>query len=222
MKFILIVIGLLLSGIIGSSAYAQTTWNPSDTSAGISFSNGNLTAAANGSGNQGVRATSSRSSGKRYFEVKVNNDNGNSLIAIGAATSTWILSTNPGAADSVSTSYANSGNLRADSGSTNISVSTYTSPNVIGIAIDITNHLIYWSLNGVYQNLANPALGIGGVDYITTSPVFPLMFSSNNVTTVTGDFGATAFAFTPPVGFLAWDASTGAGPLSLSLMGVGK
>src|SRR5215813_13939651 len=51
----------------------MTTWNPSDKSAGVSLSNGNLTAViASGTGDQGARSTTSKTSGKFVFEVTFN------------------------------------------------------------------------------------------------------------------------------------------------------
>src|SRR5262245_9189902 len=51
------------------TAGAVTTWNPSDKTANITLSNGNLTAQNTDGTNSAARGTTSKSSGKHYFEV---------------------------------------------------------------------------------------------------------------------------------------------------------
>jgi len=47
----------------------MTTWSTTDKSSTITLSNGNLTAAGSASASQSVRSTTSKSSGKVYWEV---------------------------------------------------------------------------------------------------------------------------------------------------------
>ena len=64
-----------------------TTWNPSDKGADIVLSNNNLTASGSGGVNNTVRATTSNSGGKWYFEFALNNPGSNSnACVIGFAT----------------------------------------------------------------------------------------------------------------------------------------
>jgi hypothetical protein len=206
MKNYIFLVTISVMALLCSETLAQSTWNPSDKTSGVTLSNGNLTAAAVlGGGEEGVRGTLSHSSGKYYFEVTDTLDTfGHSYI--GVANSSSNLSSVPfGYGDSNGAGYyAANGVLYANTGSTSIAGSFYTTGNVISIAVDVTNHLIYWAKNGTWQNSANPGLGTGGADYITTSPVFPAYSLSALSSTVTLNTGATAFAYSIPSGFSAW------------------
>src|SRR5262245_53474608 len=67
-----------------------STWNPSDKSANMTLSNGNLTAQCSVTGDTGVRGTSSATTGKLYFEVTTDQtgiaNGGDTGIGIGAST----------------------------------------------------------------------------------------------------------------------------------------
>jgi hypothetical protein len=68
-------VGTVPSGFssVNTQAGSTVTWNPSDADSSIVFSNGNLTAVAGGSVSvqRSVRATSSFSAGKIYYEVTI-------------------------------------------------------------------------------------------------------------------------------------------------------
>lgn len=192
---------------------AQTTWDGAHES-NITLSNGNLTATTTATSTiAGVRATTSKSTGKWYFEVTTNIPGGvGSNYSVGVGSSAWTVTNQPGIFDSVSAGYRATGTLLANSTGTALSASGYFLGQVIGVAVDVPNHLIYWSLNGTFQNSAVPSSGAGGVDYITTNPVFPILYipSQGSATAGTLNTGATAFTTAPPSGFTAWDTSTGA------------
>ena len=67
-----------------------TTWNPSDASANVSFSGGNLIASYNTTPDAGVRSTSNSLSSKIYFEASItagfaSGDNGVGISIAGAS-----------------------------------------------------------------------------------------------------------------------------------------
>lgn len=228
MKRFLFALGLVWFGLLSAPAFAQTTWNPADKAANITLSGGNLTANASvgGTGYGFVRATSSHSSGKWYFELNITADSVSSSIILGivnAASSTVAV---PGVLDangSMYVSYTGTvGAIYANSAGTVLSATPYTTGATIGVAVDVTNHLVYFARNNVWQNAANPSAGTGGINYITTSPVFPFFGAqTNEYTTAVANFGASAYAYTIPSGFSSWDAQAGAGGSNLSLLGVG-
>src|ERR1019366_6052823 len=190
-----------------------TTWNPSDKSNAVVLSNGNLTATSDGSAGQGVRGTNSHSSGKYYFEVTISSDNGGGNIFVAIASAAWVLNTFPGIADANSSGYASqSARIYANSGGTAIVATGYTTGAVISVAVDITNNLVYFALNGVWQNSAVPSSGANGVDYITTAAVYPAAeFNVTEIGAVTLNTGASAFSYAVPSGFSSWDPSVPAG-----------
>ena len=146
-----------------------TTWNPSDKSASITLSNGNLTAAGTSSSG-GVRAVQSRSSGLYYWEVTINVGAGGScnLGAIGTADS---LTTN--------TSISNGFNLRGGNGTfvtangNTGSAGTYTTGDVIMFAVDLANTLVYFGKNGSWLASTNPVAQTGGINYCGSTTIKP-------------------------------------------------
>jgi hypothetical protein len=178
----------------------MTTWNPADLS-NVTLSNGNLTATTSNSA-AGVRSTTSKNSGTWYYEVTNLTNLG---LAVGVADSTWTESSPPGESDAKGSSYQGNGPIWANSGVAGVGAS-YTTNDVISIAVDVTHTLIYFAKNGVWQNSANPVLGTGGVNYVTTNPVFAALSSGGSSGSMgTANFGPSNFAFTPPSGFYAWD-----------------
>ena len=71
------------------------TWNPSDKGANVTLSNGNLSAEANSTNVDSVRATNSKSSGKWYWEIHIDN-NVMEGHCVGAATSADSITRRPG------------------------------------------------------------------------------------------------------------------------------
>lgn len=68
-----------------------TTWNPSDKDAGITLSNGNLTAICAGATNSGVRGIRGWSTGKRCFWFNCNFNGSDRFAGIGVATASASL-----------------------------------------------------------------------------------------------------------------------------------
>src|SRR5262245_47172505 len=71
----------------GTVSVPSGTWNPSDKSANVALSNGNLTAQGTTTADGGVRSTTSRSSGKYYFEIVWSSNAGGGDTGCGIATS---------------------------------------------------------------------------------------------------------------------------------------
>lgn len=177
---------------------STTTFNPSDKDASIALSGGDLVATGSAA-NKSVRAIRSQSTGKFYFEVVPNNNAGFSFGISNASHSlgTWV------GANVNSVGY--SGNQVYNNGSLG-AVYTFAASDVIQVAIDIDNKLIWvrkntsnWNNNGS----ANPATGAGGITFTASGPFFPTV-SVDNTRVATANFGATAYAQTPPSGFSNW------------------
>lgn len=180
------------------SAPIYTTWNPADMSAYIILSGGNLIAAL---GTGLVRSTIGVPAGKWYWEVRI--DSWPSIpttqIFIGIAKITAPTSSPPGeAADGWS--YLFGGGLIIglkdwDGGQTLDYGAAFGIGDVIGIALDMDAGTVTFYKNGVSQGIA--FTGLNGTVYPAVGAL------GANVGTVTTNFGASAFVYSPPVGYNA-------------------
>jgi len=195
-------------------ACATTTWNPSDKTTGMVLSNSNLTAYAGGTGgNKGVRSTASRTSGKLYFEIKVDTNNSSgawSGVTVGTAFAPDVVTGDAthgagviwvtGNTNSYTTSGTSLGALAA-------------SNDILCFAIDIGGQLIWFRKNGGNWNgsgTANPATGIGGISLASlistwgSGTFYAFTSTAQGFEQSTANFGWAAFSFAVPSGFVAW------------------
>ena len=180
-----------------SPSKPPTTWNPFDKQVGITLSGNNLVATST-SISDGVRGTNSKSSGKHYFEITLTGGANNAFIGI--ASSSWDSSSQL-ASDANSACYVNNF-ITVNGFSPMVSVTSLAIGDVVGVAVDVSSHKIYWAKNNVWQNSASPSDGTGGLDYVTTGPVFPAFFA--NVTGRTATLAVSTLTYSPPSGFNAW------------------
>lgn len=181
----------------------MTTLNPADKlNANVVLSNGNLTVSGSDTGgNNWVRSTTPTTL-KRYVEFTINTVS-NTIVGIADASAM----TYPGANDKSFGLFSNSaGSIAGTFPNWNV---TYTTGDVLGMAVDLTAKLVWWRKNGGPWNnggTADPATGVGGFSislYTGTTHFLIASGASGVVTTV--NFGATAFAAAAPSGFSAWD-----------------
>lgn len=180
------------------------TWNPSDKTAGITLSNGDLTAEESSGSYQAVRATTSQTTGKFYFEITVLYTLSGQELVFGVSTLVDAISANW---------YGNNYNA--------VARQTPVAGTVYGVAYDCATGKMWYSSNGTW--VGDPAAGTGETETNSGglgSAVAPY-FASDNTTSsphgVTANFGATAFAYTPPAGFDPWDTSS---PSTLSITSI--
>jgi hypothetical protein len=186
------------------------TWNPSDN-AGLSFSNGNLTA-TNLTGS-GVWYTCRaiplfEPTNRVYAEFTASNVGvSDSAVYIAVMTGNAALSV-PGLFDANSFGYNQDGSTTYNG--TGATLATWTTGNVICIAVDGTVGKIWARVNGGNwdndgSGLANPVTNVGGISCPNLFTQGPLYFGTSIHTVnyaVTGNFNGT-FAFTVPSGFTA-------------------
>jgi hypothetical protein len=136
---------------------------------GGTFSNGNNTVASVSSVESYWTSSLGASSGKYYWEVKIS-ASGSDREFIGIA-------------DKVSevtsfSAYSGNNKMRSYYGHSGSSVigstgssfgATFGTGDIIGVAMDLDNHKIYYSKNGAWQGSGNPTTGSNGLD-IDTSP----------------------------------------------------
>ena len=178
---------------IDASAPSQTTeyatWNPSESS-NKTLTNGNLDAASTGGGI--AKATLDLTSGKWYWEVTSTNG----YTSIGLAESsiepssiTWL---GQNSASGVSYNYYSYNGSKYTNGSESSYGATYTTGDVIGIALDLDAGTLNFYKNGIDQGTAFTGL---------TGSYTPAFGNEQVGTSVSANFGATAFAYTPPTGY---------------------
>jgi len=193
------------------AAPTATTWNPSDKSGQIALSNGNLKLVATASGAPfGVRGTTSKTTGKWYFETTWTGSLGSSLSSgPGIATSAATFGGGPGTPGDASVRFFD-GQIIYNGSNTGINITAISGGDVVCTAIDLTNRRIWFRRNNGNWNGSssnNPATNVGGIDIssvFTSNAAFPIGRSENTNITGTANFGASAFAQSVPSGFTAW------------------
>ena len=133
------------------------------------FSNGNNSIVISNAGGFGSQSTLGMSSGKYYAEFKMTASSDNDM-AVGVNSDTDAPRTDSGAGfGSNSTGYRETGTL-AVNGTEDISYgNSYTVNDIIGIAIDLDNNKLYFSINGTFQNSGDPTSGATGTGAISIS-----------------------------------------------------
>ena len=182
-----------------------TELNPLDKKVDVTLSNANLTMSSAGTANNWVRSTKPMA-GRRYVEV----------------TTTTVANTVIGIADLSAMTYPGSnaksfGMFANAGGSINGTFPTwgptYASGNIVSMAVDLNAKRVWFRVNGGAWNAggsADPYTGVGGYDISAyTGTVHYLIVSGDNGVANTVNFGASAFAYTPPTGFQSWSETYG-------------
>jgi hypothetical protein len=198
------------------------TLNPLLYSTSITYSEGNLKFTNTSAGGQRMVASSiAPTTGKWYAECRVTSLGGN-YPQIGVLdTSIYTMDTYVGAL-ARGYGYASHGQVYNNAGALTTGLATYTTNDIIGVALDLDNNYVYFSKNGTFINSGVPTSGSSGTggwaitngyDYSFgsssldsgTDPVFDWNFgspfySANNYTDA-GGFGN--FSYQPPSGYYA-------------------
>ncbi len=216
--------------------------------AGITFTNGNLTAQP-GAGFSGTacaiaQTVEGKNSGKWYVEftlVAVSGVAGGEGVGLLAS---WGLQGNVtnggfiGGAFGAGTSSTDAGwahyiNNNLDHNATaqsKVNGATYTAGDVIGLAIDLTNNRAWWRKNtGNWigtTGTPDPATNTSGFDIsglvANGSHVYPAVNMSGSSAKFTANFGASAFTGSVPSGFTSGWTNTTAGTYFGSFATTGK
>ena len=183
------------SPTLSAAASNYCVLNPlKKTGTGVTSSNGNLDVAIVSSASLGgsTFGTIGVSSGKWYWEVTQNSFSGsftNSLICIAKDT----VTDDYVGASADGYGYANSG-LKWNSGSSSAYGATFTTNDIIGVALDMDAGTITFYKNNTSQGTA--FTGLSGT-------FFPALSNGNINSTknYTTNFGQRPFSYTPPAGF---------------------
>ena len=180
--------------------------NPLQAGSYVTASNGNLTLTGNTSTNSAIATASfSFTSGKYYYEYT----QGTALsetcgFALTPVTGSLIdgevfAANNAFGARAAGTTF---GTSKIAS-----SLTSWTSGDIVGIAIDADNGAAYWSKNGVWQTSGVPTSGASKTGAVagwtpTASSIVTPFFGAYNGGFINANFGQRPFAYTAPSGYL--------------------
>lgn len=188
--------------------------NPLQTnnSGALTYANGNLNA-AHGSGTSssgGVyKALSSMasSSGKFYAEFVLNSfySNGASGADMAVGVTSDLAAGNL-LASPVGYAYYADGGGKYNNGSGSAYGSSWTTGDVIGIALDVTNGKVWFAKNNTWQASGDPAAGTNAA-FTGLTGSFAFAFANSTASSAfvqnfTVNFGQQPFTYTPPTGFV--------------------
>jgi hypothetical protein len=188
-----------------SGGAATDTWNPSDKDAGITLSNGNLTATYGSTSTPSVRSVNSHATGKYHFEYTIVNPSNNQTIGLKSgseALSTYVGGATTSLGVNVQGSYyfnaSPTGLAPAPpSPAANWNMAT---GNVIAIEIDLDGGNLY------VQNFTTGAPRSNAVSLasLTGSPWFLGCSVFNATAAFTINTGGSAYSVTPTSGYGNW------------------
>ena len=138
-----------------------------NTSAESSFAEGNLQVSTTNSGAFGAVSTIGVSSGKWYWEVKPTQIQNKNAIGVTAAGSTDAINNHRPGDGAFSVGIRSSGDVRKNGSSESGSWDSFTTSDIVGVALDLDNNKLYFSKNGTFMNSGDPTSGSTGTGAIS-------------------------------------------------------
>ena len=181
----------------------QTTDSPTQNHATLNFnpdtggtlSEGNLKLVTNGVGYNVKLATLRPKSGKYYAEFTIGSGGYGMIGVQELATAPSSSSTAFPQGDGSFGWYEGNGNVYTNGSTVATSGSTYTSGDVLAIALDLDNQEVKFYKNNTLDN----TIGLTGKDIAMAVGDFANAYNA----TITANFGQKSFSYTPPTGFVA-------------------
>jgi hypothetical protein len=166
------------------------TWNPLDPNRDNDLSEGNTQYVSPTSAREQIRSTFGLTSGKWYWETKPTTANGGLSVGVLKENVSMTLDDSLGK-DDYGWAYDSDGSSRHNNSSTSSGFDTYTTNDIIGVALDLDNHEIFFYKNGTAQNSGNKAF-----DLDTGETYFAACGSNSNGSTETFqvNFGNAPFS----------------------------
>jgi hypothetical protein len=203
------------------------TWDAANKNAAIALSGGNLTATSSAGANTvnaAVVATQAISpTVKQYFEITLSSPAPSYYFQFGVMNLSGSLAGNvgvgtQGAALCNALISFNSGSSDFVNGVAGSVFFPLFSSGVLRVAVDRANNKIWWAIGGVTYTFgtwfdgasaaSDPATNTGGRDISAVSgTIYPAISSAYTGDVATANFGATAFAYPPPTGFVGLDSA---------------
>ena len=161
-------------------------------SSGGTITNGNLSTSNNDTTTYGTVAITT---GKFYWEYTITACSGGASIALGVSKDTNRATGGAWGANDVFL-YQSGGN-KYGNGTSGAYGATYTTGDVIGVALDMTGYTLTFYKNNVSQGTAFSSTQIS--PYI----LIPMFYGYPSGNSANVNFGQQPFAYTPPTGYLA-------------------
>ena len=172
----------------------HATWNPHPNTGGT-LSEGNLKLVTASSGYSVKLATLKPKSGKYYAEFTIGAENGGLLIGVQELATAPSSSSTTFPQGDGSFAWRGSNGYVFNGGSSSVAGSTYTTGDVVALALDLDNQVLKFYKNNSLDN----TIGLTGKDVgIAVGD-----FGNAQYGTVTANFGQKSFTYTPPTGFVA-------------------
>jgi hypothetical protein len=197
------------TGVGGEVRGNYCTLNPlaaSSSSAALTNGNLDISIAANVAGAMGTMAVQS---GKWYWEFTAGTASQNAYYVSVCDTAVWFpvgnSQSNMYSSAGVYSYYGNDGN-KINGGSASAYGSSFTSGDVIGIALDLDNGKVWFAKNGTWQNSGSPTGGTNAAfTTLAGKTMAPWIGNGASSTSSAGviNFGQRSFAYTAPSGFKA-------------------
>ncbi len=202
--------GFSVAAGVGNDSLSDTptnnfaTMNPLVPSPTVTWSNGNLDLAGSSSSqySQNNTSTFGVSSGKWYAEVKYTySGTTNAYMGICPITAAADANMTGSVTDAAVLRMNNETYIEGTSASSGTSIDTSSSGYIIGIALDMDNQKVWFSVQGTYINSGNPSTGANATfDGITAGETIAICARPLN-NTLNFNFGQRDFEYTPPTGF---------------------
>ena len=194
------------AGVSQAVVAITATWDIAKKNSVITLSNGNLTAAFAG-GQAVALGNVGYTSGKYYFEVTYAAGSVSNNCSIGIAPKNVPLDSQVGYNDGTGAvgAFQGSGNIYVNGSNKGGTTPFTTVGNIVGVAVDLDDGLIWYRLNNGWWNAsssADPVAKVGGISFTTGSAMFPAICSDTQIT-FTGNFSGN-FVATMPTGYKAW------------------
>lgn len=175
----------------------NVTLNPSDKNGSFTLTNGNLTMTSSAGSGANIRATHGKTSGKWYWEVKL--DSGYNPVFLGIANKIASITSSSMYKDlNARVYYGIDGSKYPEAVSYG---SRWAVSDVIGVVLNLDNGTLEFYKNGV-------SMGISHTDVAGLGEVFPVFMDGSGTTkTFTVNFGATPFSYKIPKGFYSFDGN---------------
>jgi hypothetical protein len=193
--------------VLDTPSNVFATMNAVNGAAGSDYTltNGNTTFGRTSSGNRAGFATLGVQTGKWYWEVEASAIGGGAYIGISKESNTYNSqagSSQYAGSESGDIGYKSSDGNKVIGGTSTSYGNSYTTGDIIGVALDLDNDKLYFSKNGTWQNSGVPTSGATGTGAISiTNSDYVWFASSSGQTNVVlehnfgnGYFGTTAVA----------------------------
>ena len=189
------------TGVGGEVRGNYATLNSVRLPASVTLSNGNLDVST-GNTSEGATGTIAVNSGKWYWETTFNTQTSGNTMIVGVVNSDT-ATTFPTGTNGFGY-YGSSGNKYGNGGDASYGA-TYTTGDIIGVAIDIDNGKIWWSKNGTFQASGDPVAGTNAAytTNIAGRSWMPSIGTGAGTITASSNFGQRPFAYTAPSGYKA-------------------